>query len=135
MAKSAEVRRLLKLPAEGSKYVLTYSPMRGAEQELAVNSRSMLQIMQAFASYVDVPEQHLKEQRAQPAFEAAVTGSRHQAVSVHSSKEKPEDAFAAVQYRGHWFWIDDATGRRSARSPPSCSSSRWRKPATPGSSR
>ena len=30
--KSAEVRRLLKLPAEGQKYPLTCSPMRGAEQ-------------------------------------------------------------------------------------------------------
>lgn len=107
VTKSAEVRRLLKLPAEGSKYLLTYSPLRGADQELAVNSRSMLQIMQAFASYVDVPVQHLKEHRAQPAFEAAAAGSRHQAVSVHSSKEKPAEAFAAVQYRGHWFWIDD----------------------------
>ena len=46
------------------KFALTYSPVRGAESELAVNSRSMLQIMQAFASYVDVPEAHLKDHSA-----------------------------------------------------------------------
>ena len=62
--KAAEIRRLLKLPAEQQKFVLTYSPVRGAENELAVNSRSMLQIMQAFASYLDVPEAHLKDHSA-----------------------------------------------------------------------
>ena len=53
--KAAEIRRLLKLPADQQKFVLTYSPVRGAENELAVNSRSMLQIMTAFATYMDVP--------------------------------------------------------------------------------
>jgi hypothetical protein len=26
---------------------------------------------------------------------------------VHSSKDKPQDAFVGVFYRGYWFWIDD----------------------------
>ena len=30
---------------------------------------------------------------------------------VHSSKEKPADAFAAVHYRHHWFWVDDRDWR------------------------
>src|SRR4249920_3272959 len=53
--KLAEIRRLLQLPPDLQRFVLTYSPARGAENELTVNSRSMLQIMQALASYVDVP--------------------------------------------------------------------------------
>jgi hypothetical protein len=28
-------------------------------------------------------------------------------VRVHSSREKPADAFAAVFYHEYWFWIDD----------------------------
>ena len=105
--KAAEVRRLLKLPAEGQKYALTYSPVRGAENELAVNSRSMLQIMGAFASYLDVPEAHLKDHSAVPAFENLAPESRQQNVRIHSGKEKPANAFAAVRYRDYWFWIDD----------------------------
>jgi hypothetical protein len=105
--KTAEIRRLLKLPAEGQKFVLSYSPVRGAENELAVNSRSMLQIMAAFASYIDVPEADLKEHRAVPAFENTAPESRQDVVRIHSGKEKPADAFAAVNYRGHWFWIAD----------------------------
>jgi len=109
--KTGEVRRLLKLPAEPQKFVLTYSPVRGAENELAVNSRSMLQIMGAFASYLDVPEADLKEHRALPAFESAAPESRRDAVWIRSGQEKPADAFAAVHYRGHWFWIDDGDWR------------------------
>lgn len=108
LEKSAEIRRLLKLPADQQRFVLTYSSARGAEDELAVNSRSMLQIMGAFASYLDVPKAHLKESRAVPAFEDAAPEGRQDGVRIHSGKEKPVDAFAAVYYRGHWFWIDDS---------------------------
>ncbi len=105
--KSAEVRRLLKLPPDLQKFVLVYSPVRGAENELAVNSRSMLQIMGAFASYLDVPEVHLKEHSAMPAFENSAPENRRNKVRIHSGKDKPAAAFAAVRYRDHWFWIDD----------------------------
>ena len=43
--KTSEIRRLLKLPADQQKFTLVYSPVRGAENELTVNSRSMLQIL------------------------------------------------------------------------------------------
>jgi hypothetical protein len=105
--KAAEIRRLLKLPAEQQKFALSYSPVRGAESELAVNSRSMLQIMSAFASYMDVPEAHLKDHSAVPAFEKAAPESGQNKVRIHSGKEKPANAFVAVRYRDHWFWIDD----------------------------
>ena len=106
--KGAEIRRLLKLAAEPQKIVLTYSPMRGAENELAVNSRSMLQIMQAFASHIDVPEAHLKDHSAWPSLEEASTvESRQQNARIHSGKEKPAGAFAAVRYRDYWFWVDN----------------------------
>jgi hypothetical protein len=105
--KTAEIRRLLKLPAEPQKFALTYSPVRGTTNELAVNSRSMLQIMGAFASYLDVPEAHLKDHSALPAFENTAPESRQNQVRIHSGREKPANAFAAVHYHGYWFWIDD----------------------------
>ena len=106
--KGTEIRRLLKLPAEPQKFVLTYSPMRGAGNELAVNSRSMLQIMQAFASRLDVPEAHLKDRSAWPSPENAPGAeSRQQNVWIYSGKNKPPTAFAAVRYRDHWFWVDN----------------------------
>jgi hypothetical protein len=106
--KGAEIRRLLKLPADPQKFVLTYSPMRGTENELAVNSRSMLQIMQAFASFVDVPAAHLMDSSAWPSPEnAPAAEGRRQTVQIHSGKNKPASAFAAVRYRDYWFWVDN----------------------------
>ena len=52
------------MPEDQQKFVLRYSPVRGGEDELSVNSRSMLQIMSAFASYVQVPEAHLRDHSA-----------------------------------------------------------------------
>ena len=105
--KAAEVRRLLKLPADQTRFTLVYSPVRGAENQLAVSSRSMLQIMGAFASYLDVPEAHLKDHIALPAFEHATPEGVQNVVQIHSGKDQPLNPFAAVSYRDHWFWIDD----------------------------
>jgi hypothetical protein len=110
--KSAEIRRLLKMPAEQEKFVLTYSPARGNTNELAVNSRSMLQIMQAFASHMDVPAAHLKDHSAWPSTEKTATeeSSQHN-VRIYSGKEKPANAFASVRYRDYWFWVDNGDFR------------------------
>jgi hypothetical protein len=107
MEKVSEIRRLLKLPTDQQRYLLTYSPVRGADNELAVNSRSMLQILSAFASYVEVPEAHLKEHRAVPISENTPSETRQDVARIHSGKEKPADAYAAVLYRGYWFWVED----------------------------
>ncbi|HEX9206659.1 MAG TPA: hypothetical protein VF851_00355 [Steroidobacteraceae bacterium] len=105
--KVAEIRRLLRLTEDQQKFELLYSPMRGDAHELAVNSRSMLQILQAFASYVEVPAQHIQEKRAAPAFEGMAAGER-EIGRIRSGLAKPEHAYVAVQYRGYWFWVDDS---------------------------
>ena len=67
----------------------------------------MLQIMLAFASYVDVPESDTNDGRAIPSFQSTDTDP----VKVKCSKDKPADAFAAVYYHNHWFWVDDRDWR------------------------
>jgi hypothetical protein len=111
LEKASEIRQLLKLSAQGEKYTLVYSPVRGADNELAVNSRSMLQIMSAFASYVDLPEAHLREHSALTAFETSAPANRQDVVRIHSGNSKPAHAYAYVHYREHWFWVDDGDWR------------------------
>lgn len=107
LEKAAEARRLLKLPAEGHRFTLTYAPGRGADDELAVNSRSMLQILGTFASYIQVPKAHLQDHSAIPSSGLAAEEAGSRAVRIYSGKEKPVTSFAAVPYRGYWFWIDE----------------------------
>ena len=109
--KIAEIRRLLKLPEGQQKFNLVYSPVLGATNELAVGSRSMVQIMMAFASYADVPEQDLKQQRALPSLQSTNSTGKTDPVKIKCSPHEPADAFAAVHYRNQWFWIDDRDWR------------------------
>jgi hypothetical protein len=109
--KALEIRRLLKLPADQQKLVLTYSPMRGATNELAVNSRSLLQIMGAFSTYLEVPEAHIKDQSATPSFEKSAIENKKTVVKIYSGRCKPLDTYVSVFYRGHWYWIDNGDWR------------------------
>jgi hypothetical protein len=93
--------------AQPPKFVLTYSPVRGAENELAVNSRSMLQIMAAFSTYLDVPEEHLKDHSATPALVNDAPENRQTQVRIHSGKDEPAGAFGTVHYHDYWFWVDE----------------------------
>ncbi|MFP3587877.1 hypothetical protein SCB29_30100 [Paraburkholderia sp. SIMBA_055] len=106
VAKTAEVRRLLRMPIGPQKFKIKYSPARGADDELTVNSRSMLQIMQAFSSYIDVPEEHLADHSALPVVAQSAAELQQGAVQIHSGKQRPVNAYAAVRYRDYWFWID-----------------------------
>ncbi|MDH4556717.1 hypothetical protein E8F11_16350 [Pseudomonas sp. BN417] len=108
LEKQKQLRRLLHLPEDSQRFVLKYSPARGEEGELSVNSRSMLQIMTAFSSYIEVPQAHIEDQSAVPTIVTGSTENRMSRIFVRSGKEKPEHAYTSVRYRDHWFWIDDS---------------------------
>ena len=61
------------------------------------------------SSGIDVPGVHVEEGRTyrSPAFPSDAPGRHQPPVRVVSGPDKPQDAFAAVSYRGHWFWIPD----------------------------
>jgi hypothetical protein len=107
LAAASEIRRLLKLPEGQERFVLNYSPVRERKDALSVNSRSMLQVMAAFSSYVDLPEAHRQNRSALVAAGDGAGTHGLERVRIRSGSEKPVSTFAAVQYRGHWFWIDD----------------------------
>ena len=104
-AKSAEIRRIFKLPPGVEMFALDYSPAKEGENELAVKTRSIFQIMTALSTYIEVPEADLAGRSANPLADAAPSGQAR--IRIRSGKARPEHAFVAVQYRDHWFWIDD----------------------------
>jgi len=109
--KLTEIRRLLKMPDDQQQFNLIYSPTIGGPGELAVGSRSMLQIMMAFASYTEVPAADLQSGRATPSSASTNGTANTDPVKIKCSPAKPADAFAAVQYRDQWFWVDDRDWR------------------------
>jgi hypothetical protein len=104
LANGREVRRLLKLPEQGDRFTLVYSPLPAAPEELAVGSRSLLQMMMALATYVEVPKDDIEQRRTVAMPEIP---SEQPLLRVQCASSKPVDSFVAVQYRKHWFWVDD----------------------------
>lgn len=75
--------------------------------EIAVLTRSMQEILTELAAGVEVPEQDVAERRATSVPNLGGDAEPHPLIHIHSSGERPIDAFAASFYRDRWFWVDD----------------------------
>ena len=110
------VRELLGLDPEASEFNLVYGSTAANGREIAMLTRSMLDITAELSQYVDVPEEHIKENRASPGT-IPVLWTADGVISrmlIKSSTLEPNDPFLAIEYRDHWFYIDD-TDYRSKR--------------------
>jgi len=108
-AETLGIRTLLGLDPDASEFRVVYGSIASDNREIAMLTRSALEILINLASYIEVPETHIAEQRVGPNAEAeqGSSGPLRPLLRVKSSRERPADAFAAVPYRDHWFWIDD----------------------------
>lgn len=108
-AEMKTVREILGLNLESQEHEVVYGAIPKDDQEIAMLSRSMLEVLEELASCIEVPDVHVAEKRAAPTFadDTDMAGSVPPLVRVQSDGEEPADAFAAVSYRDHWFWIDD----------------------------
>jgi hypothetical protein len=101
----AFMRRVLKLDSADHEYTLAYGLIQSETNEIAVLTQSILDIMVDLAWEINVPQEHVDSGRTRSTFiDTGLGGSLFQ---VHSSEERPKDAYVAVQNRGYWFYIDD----------------------------
>lgn len=101
------VRDLLRLDPGVSEIEVVYGLAARSGHEVAVVTRSMLEIMLMMGVGVDLPAptrgRALPFQFKEQGAEAAVTPL----VRVRSGTAMPADAFVGVQYRGQRYWIED----------------------------
>lgn len=105
----AEIDELLGLNPNAREIAVTYGLLPKNDAEIAMLTRSMLQIIIALALQVDVPAEHVADGRTIGALRRAGNNETDQGrlIDIKHSVEKPDNAFTAVRYRDHWFWIDD----------------------------
>jgi hypothetical protein len=103
--KVREVKRLLKLDAGAREFHLTYGAVARNSREIAVLSRSLLEVMTEFSSFIEVPSEHVGEGRTYP--QLAGEGGITPLLSIKSGRARDSDAATAVRHRGYWYWIDD----------------------------
>ncbi|MCP4694039.1 MAG: hypothetical protein GY859_38750 [Desulfobacterales bacterium] len=100
---------LLGLRPGCTEFTVNYGMIAASDQEIAMISRSMLHIMVDMSMGIDVPQSHVSEGRTFPTL--PLTDGAGQDVprllTVRSGRDKPDNAFTAVYFKDHWFWIDD----------------------------
>jgi hypothetical protein len=103
---SKKVRRLMGIDPAVNEYHIVYGAISAQNNEIAILSRSMLQVLIELASYIDVPQHDVDEGRVlRPKLEPIPDTTP--LIRISSGPHKPKDDFVAIQYRGDWFWIDD----------------------------
>lgn len=101
------VQELLNLEDGVREFEITYGLVPQTRREVAMLSRSMLEIMLQLGFGVDIPAEHAKDGRVLTgAWKTGDTVAKP-LVRIHSGKERPDDAYAAVPYKDYWYWIDD----------------------------
>jgi hypothetical protein len=100
---------MLGLDPTAQEFAIVYASIAKNDREVAILSRSILEIIIDLASYIEVPNVHVEEKRVNPTQtdDFGMGSPSTPLIRIHSSREKPADAFVAVPYRDHWFWIDD----------------------------
>jgi hypothetical protein len=103
------VRQRLGLDPAAQEIRVVYGSIAANNKELAILSRSILEILIDLASFVTVPEAHVREHRVGPTHEdeGGAEGPIRPLIRIGSAPARPNDAFASVRYRDHWFTIDD----------------------------
>jgi hypothetical protein len=105
------VRQILGLNQTAEEFSVAYGSVAQNDHEIAMLSRSVLEILIDLASYIDVPPVHVEEKRVFASFvdEDGEGRTVPPLIRIHSSSsvEKPAEALVAVPYRGYWYWIDD----------------------------
>jgi len=103
------VREILGLRQDLPEFRVVFGSAPRGDDEVAMVTRSLLEILIDFASSIDVPPLHVEEGRVPKTavFDTDKEGGFRPMVRIHSGLERPADAFVAVRYRDHWFWVED----------------------------
>ncbi|WP_136809027.1 hypothetical protein [Desulfosediminicola flagellatus] len=78
------------------------------QENVFIQGRSLLQVLVALSTGVQIPETHISSRVApplKPIPEKDMSGLLP-LMEIQSGSENPGDAYVAVKYLGMWFWID-----------------------------
>ena len=102
-----EFRRLLSLDPARNVFRITDRRMGRAVDEITIQTRSVLQIMNFLAKGVEIPPEQWQQARLLGGQGLTADPGDGKGVPFRArwSKERPSDAFVAAEYNGYWFSI------------------------------
>lgn len=107
-ARVRKIRELLGLSETAREFVMVYGTYPENDTEIAILSRSIMQILIDLASYFDVPKVDLAEgsvygMQRSPEQERMFP----RLLTVRCGPSAPGNAYVSVKYRSEWFWVED----------------------------
>jgi hypothetical protein len=108
-ALAAEVRNILGLHPRTNDFSVVYGAIPRDDKEIAILTRSFLEVIIDLSADIEVPAIHVEEKRVGPTYveKPVVGGNVSPLIRIQSSRETPRDPFVMVPYRNSYFWIDD----------------------------
>lgn len=106
--KVLRIKTMLGINSTLNEIRVVYGTFATGDAEIAILSRSMLQIQINYASFIAVPESHVAEGSvmASPHKDMPVESRLQSLINVHSDSSRPANAHVAVRYQDYWYWID-----------------------------
>lgn len=101
------LQELLNLQDGATEFEIAYGLVPKSNREVAMLSRSMLEIMLQLGSGIDIPPEHSRDGRVLTGVWKAGDVVPKPLIHIRSTAQRPDDAYAAVPYKGYWYWIDD----------------------------
>jgi len=103
------VSKILNLDPTAREFRIVYGAVSSNEEEIAMLSRSMIEILTDISSNIIVPDIHVTEQWVKPTPEADLGpyGVITPLIRITSSVDYPAESFVAIPYNGHWFSISN----------------------------
>lgn len=109
----SETGRLLGLKPGTTEFRVIYGNAPMQEGEIAILTRSIMDLILELSAQIEVPPEQAAEGRTYATSPEVGDGKGQTPpfIRVRCTKEKPSDSFTSVEYRNHWFWIDDRDRR------------------------
>lgn len=106
-AKINEFRSLLNLDPDTFDFNVVYGAIPADNKHIAMLTRSVIDVLADLSGNIEVPAQHVAEDRASPAQASISAGGKSikPLLTIHSGDSKPKDALVAIPYNDYWYWI------------------------------
>jgi hypothetical protein len=98
---------LLGLEEGASEIEVVYGFAPRSGREVAMITRSMLEIIMDLGVGIDLPAGDATSGRVLPGLRQAGEEAAVPLVHIRSGAAAPDVAYAAIPYKGQWYWIDD----------------------------
>ncbi len=103
-AAKQQFRQILDLDPSIDTYQIVFSPTQETDAELAIHTRSIIEMLIELSSFMDRPESHV----AQGYIEEITDDDPAYPPLIHirTSTKEPGLAYAKAKYLDHWYWVD-----------------------------